>query len=861
MTISESTITEIKLIDPAQLAGRNHLTAIREGEYVCPICGNGGGKDGTGIKPADLGDHWSYHCFKCGKKFDNITVLALSYGLDAGRDFVEICKRAAAEFGINLDAAQTFERKVDSPPVHPSNVAAEPDPAKIELIRADIAEAQQNLNAAPMKARRGLTLETLRRFGCGYLPKWTRPSSRLDGTYCTPTPRLIVPSGDHYLARLTVPLDTYDQKTQQYIHEKEHAGNKDVPFNIAAALNTNQNFICVFEGEINAMSFWQELQLPVVALGGTACDKFIDGYAEQLKAKSKRVLILLDSDEAGRNSAEKLRAALLKNGIPAVAKFLPDGTGDWNDYLRAALEKGEPMKIKRWYESECSNLDAEFKTVEKEIQAEFFLQMFDNAPLPKFVDPYQILDGGDPQKFAEEIFPGDGTGAGMAERLLMAFGKNKFRRCFNLTSWFIYDGRGTWQNAGNTAELFLPYVRKLANYLSKHTRKDKEVEGVTIKCEKHDKNIVAKLRGNEGALGITTGLLGCDGIFIKPADLEHHPELLNVQNGVIDLHTGKLYPHDPKYYFTRQAPVIYVPGCHNPDVDKFLRDIQPLDENRAALIDFLGYCLTGETNLEKFAFFFGTGRNGKGTLTLTMQRLLGDYAVEIPAEFLMAGRQPRDPNSPSPVEASLCHARFAVANEIELGRQINAALLKNLSGGDKLTFRPPYAARNVTVDATAKILLSGNYEPNLPDANDIALRKRLLVYPFEQCFADSPDLHLKEKLATPFALTGLLSLLVEANVARYKRGGSLLVSSAADSATEKFFARNDWLGTFIDNNCVFNKDGAVKRKMFIEKLRASHPKETARLTDAAIDELIQRTGSITIRKRNFGLAYLGISWA
>lgn len=855
MTISESTITEIKLIDPAQLAARNHLTAIREGEYVCPLCGNGGGKDGTGIKPADLGDHWSYHCFKCGKKFDNITVLALSYGLDAGRDFVEICKRAAVEFGINLDAAQTFEKKVASPPVHPSNVAAEPDPAKIELIRADIAEAQQNLNAAPMKARRGLTLETLRRFGCGYLPKWTRPSSRLDGTYCTPTPRLIVPSGDHYLARLTVPLDTYDKKAQQYIHEKEHAGNKDVPFNIAAALNTNQNFICVFEGEINAISFWQELQLPVVALGGTACDKFIDGYTEQLKAKSKRVLILFDSDKGGRDGAEELRAALLKNGIPAVAKFLPDGAGDWNDYLRAALEKGEPMKIARWYESECSNLKAEFEAIEKEIQAKFFLQMFDNAPSPKFADPYQILDSGAPQKFAEEIFPGDGTGAGMAERLLMAFGKNKFRRCFDLTSWFIYDGRGTWQNAGNTAELFLPYVRKLANYLSKHIRP--AVNGDNSKPQ-HDQLIVSKLRGNKGALGITTGLLGCDGIFIKPADLEHHPELLNVQNGVIDLHTGKLYPHDPKYYFTRQAPVIYVPGCHNPDVDSFMYGIQPDDKNRAALIDFLAYCLTGETNLEKFAFFFGTGRNGKGTLTLTMQRLLGDYAVEIPTEFLMAGRQPRDPNSPSPVEASLCHARFAVANEIELGRQINAALLKNLSGGDKLTFRPPYAARNVTVDATAKILLSGNYEPNLPDANDIALRKRLLVYPFEQCFAKSPDLHLKEKLATPFALTGLLSLLVEANVARYKRGGSLLVSSAADSATEKFFARNDWLGDFLDANYVFDTNGYVLRKTFHDQLRAACPKETRNLTPTAIDELVLRLSGISKTRKDRGIAFVGI---
>ena len=833
MTISESTTTEIKLIDPAQLAARNHLTAIRKGEYVCPLCGNGSGKDGTGVEPANLGDHWGYHCFKCTKDFDNITVLALSYGLDARRDFVEICKRAAAEFGINLDAAQTFERKVASPPVHPSNVAAEPDPAKIELIRADIAEAQQNLNATPMKVRRGLTLETLRRFGCGYLPKWTRPSSRLDGTYCTPTPRLIVPSGDHYLARLTVPLDTYDQKAQQYIHEKEHAGNKDVPFNIADALNTNQNFICVFEGEINAMSFWQELQLPVAALGGTAFDKFIDGYTEQLKAKSKRVLILFDSDEGGRNNAEKLRAALLKNGIPAVAKFLPAGAGDWNDVL-CQIRGG----IAEWYENTCQNLDAEFVAAANEI-------IFSHLPQLKKDTPYEITNAAE---LAGKIFDLGFSDDRNAKRLVAAFG-DRIRWCSKMQQWLTYRD-GAWDFGGKGNDCIAPYAYSLSEFIAKHCT---DISYLKIVDYWH-----STIKSDEGI----TYARRIPDIRITPDDLDNHPELLNVQNGVVDLSDGKLYPHSPDLYLTQRANALYVKGYHNPDVDKFLHDIQPLDEDRAALLSYLAYCIGGDASGEIFGFFSGTGGNGKGTLTQLVQEICGDYSYEIPIEFLMVSRTVRDPNSPSPILAGLRKKRFAIANELQLGSQLDVSLLKNLTGRDWQYSRDLYEHATITAQPTAKITLSGNYLPTIIDANDIGLRRRLRMYPFTQNFTKNPDLHLKDRLLSDRGRAGMLSLIVEASVANFKRGGAanILLSNNFVEAAERYVQSNDWLGDFIDTNCEFDVDGFIRYSDFLERLRAAYPQETAKLNDQALKEIILRLDGVTKKRISASRGFGGIKF-
>ena len=50
-------------------------------------------------------------------------------------------------------------------------------------------------------------MQTLQYFHCGYISNWVSPKSRSFGAFATPTPRVIIPSADHYLARLTVSID------------------------------------------------------------------------------------------------------------------------------------------------------------------------------------------------------------------------------------------------------------------------------------------------------------------------------------------------------------------------------------------------------------------------------------------------------------------------------------------------------------------------------------------------------------------------------------------------------------------------------------------------------------------------------
>ena len=335
-------VDRIKSIAPEHLLARGVLQLARDKKsYVCPKCGNGTGKRGDGITSSYVNGAWLYHCFSCNTGYDNIALLANFYGLDTARDFIEICERACAEFGVTVDDNYIAPPKLSAEEIENKR-------KEKELIKADIAAAQNNLENLPVKARRGLNLKTLGKFGCGYLKDWKSPKSRLNKTYSTPTPRLIIPTGNtHYLARLIVPLETFDEKSRQFIKEKPHAGDK-LPFGVEFITSTTKTIIVV-EGEIDAMSIDQALNNPAItpiATSGAAVSEDIGNKifaaldAVFANAEKPNVLILFDNDKAGKTNAPKLCEKFIQRGYAAVVDYLSssDEKVDANSILQ---DKGE----------------------------------------------------------------------------------------------------------------------------------------------------------------------------------------------------------------------------------------------------------------------------------------------------------------------------------------------------------------------------------------------------------------------------------------------------------------------------------------------------------------------------------------
>ncbi|WP_337220566.1 phage/plasmid primase, P4 family, partial [Staphylococcus epidermidis] len=120
-------------------------------------------------------------------------------------------------------------------------------------------------------------------------------------------------------------------------------------------------------------------------------------------------------------------------------------------------------------------------------------------------------------------------------------------------------------------------------------------------------------------------------VAVKKSEFDSHKFLFNCGNGVIDLKTGELLPHDRKYMLTKISNIDYDLNAECPNWIRFMESIfkDQDGETNYEIIDFLqkaiGYTLTGDTSEQVMFFLYGTGRNGKSTFINTIQNLLGDY--------------------------------------------------------------------------------------------------------------------------------------------------------------------------------------------------------------------------------------------
>lgn len=161
----------------------------------------------------------------------------------------------------------------------------------------------------PYINQRGLSLETVKHFGCGFDPYWRSPKALDEGRNVPYSPRLIIPSSNSgYLAR-----DTRDNLNEyQLKYQKMKAGELNL-FN-KQALHNEKGVCFITEGEIDAMSIY-EAGFQAVALGSTA---MVEKLLQTLKENGTNCTLipLLDNDTAGKEATLKIEEALINMNIP-----------------------------------------------------------------------------------------------------------------------------------------------------------------------------------------------------------------------------------------------------------------------------------------------------------------------------------------------------------------------------------------------------------------------------------------------------------------------------------------------------------------------------------------------------------------
>jgi len=175
-------------------------------------------------------------------------------------------------------------------------------------------------------------------------------------------------------------------------------------------------------------------------------------------------------------------------------------------------------------------------------------------------------------------------------------------------------------------------------------------------------------------------------LAVDDGRLDADPWLLNVQNGTIDLKTGRREKHDPRDLLTKIAPVKANKRAKCPEFKKFIRRISGDDLRLVRFIQkAVGYTLTGITTEQVLFFVYGkSGNNGKSTLVNLIRDMLGDYGLHTPTETLLVKQY--DNAIPADL-ARLDGARMVTAIEANFNRHLDEARIKSMTGGEPITAR------------------------------------------------------------------------------------------------------------------------------------------------------------------------------
>ena len=269
------------------------------------------------------------------------------------------------------------------------------------------------------------------------------------------------------------------------------------------------------------------------------------------------------------------------------------------------------------------------------------------------------------------------------------------------------------------------------------------------------------------------------------------PLIAGLQGGqCIDLKTTTVREIRGSDFLTKTLGVGYDPQADCPLWKKSILEWSCGDQTQ---VDFLqqwaGYCLSGLTNFHGLLFLFGDGRNGKSVFINILSSLLGDYSNAMNSETLM---QQQRGNSATGDIARLLGARFVTAPEMPEGRVFDENLIKQMTGGDKLTARHLYE-RDFEFTPTFKLLISGNHKP-IVKGSDFGFWRRVHLVPFEANIT-KPDLHLTAKLLEE--LPGILNWCLEGW--RLSNQGHFVIPQTIKKHSEDYRGEMDLIKQWMDD--------------------------------------------------------------
>ena len=384
----------------------------------------------------------------------------------------------------------------------------------------------------------------------------------------------------------------------------------------------------------------------------------------------------------------------------------------------------------------------------------------------------------------------DMTDTGNAHRLYDKFGK-VIRYSYNRKKWYFWTGKvWTLDESGQ--------IKKMADEVCDDIKReawnipDEDVQEQMLKFAK-------KTASSSSKEAMIKECQHLNDIPASPDMFDGYTDFLNCQNGIVNLRNGELIPHDANFMMSKICNSEY--DTKNKKPKRWLKFLDEITNGDKELQEYIqkcvGYSISG-SNREQCAYFLhGMGNNGKSTFLDTIADLLGNYAANTqPETIMLQSRIGSSGGGANSDIARLKSARFVTSEEPTEGVRLNEGLLKQLTGGSKVTCRFLYGDE-FEYTPEFKIWVATNHKPVIR-GTDLGIWRRIKLIPFEVNIPkDKVDKNLKYKLRHEFP--SILAWAVEGCIKWQNEG--IDDPECVKNATSEYKQEMDLIAGFVEQ-CV-----------------------------------------------------------
>lgn len=284
---------------------------------------------------------------------------------------------------------------------------------------------------------------------------------------------------------------------------------------------------------------------------------------------------------------------------------------------------------------------------------------------------------------------------------------------------------------------------------------------------------------------------------------------INFQNGMFDVKEWALKKHRPEYYAMNQ-----IPHCLDADIRKdmdgngketirFIHGAIPSPEDRVMLWQYLGYCMTRDTCMQKMMFLKGVGGTGKSRVISLFQHIVGTDNF---SSMSLANLSERF--YPSLLFGKLMNACPDIRSEALM----SVENIKKATGEDIMIYEKK-GKDPMSFSSYAKLLFSANEIPKNLDEKSDAYYRRLLILEMNVKPAEK-ILDLDERLA---AEAGYSIWMAIGALKKLYEDGEFTESANSRRLVEELHRDADTVKAFMDE-CTSPKAGSrINRKLIYDK--------------------------------------------